>query len=119
MSCEKTASRHRIESHRHMRREHAMAKYEKEKDIGITFGAWRLSPCSGANVRNWELYRNGSSTGRYYQYDTLANALRYAADDELKRGCADKAIPIREALDRLESILSGFEERMKEALDAR
>lgn len=110
-------------------------KAKDRQSAGIVFGDWKLV---GADGNNWELCHrhvtNGNAAskasgtvgtvrwhrlGRYYQYNTISNALEYAASEELKSGHAEKAAGIREALDRLESILSGFEERMKEILDAR
>ena len=62
----------------------------------IQFGDWRLVPGDGDN---WELaHRHISSrgknkgkvswhrVGRYYQKSTLANAIEYAADWDLRNG---------------------------------
>lgn len=95
----------------------------KKKDIqnnGIVFGDWKMVPLDS---NNWELCHrhvtketnasrsNGTAgtvrwhrCGRYYQHDTFANALRYVADEELKRGCADEAKSITDALREYERI---------------
>lgn len=83
-----------------------MGKYDKEKPSGIKFGRWRLQPCTGKLSANWELYRDGKSTGRYYQADTFGNALRHAADEDVKSGLRESAVGIEEALGRYEAVVS-------------
>ena len=80
----------------------------EEKFNGITFGRWMLRPVGGDN---WELMernpdnKHGWSThNRFYQYSTFANALRYAANQELKRECVDDAVALNEAIEEYERI---------------
>lgn len=80
----------------------------------IEFGEWRLVPC---DTRNWELcHRHATSRGknegevrwhrlgRYYQHNTLDEALRYAASQELMQRNRDEAESIWEALREYERI---------------
>ena len=91
------------------------------QDGGIVFGDWKLFPLDD---RNWELcHRHAVADtttarragtvgevkwhrlGRFYSWNTFANALGYAADCELKEGCKDAAMGLDDALDRYEEIV--------------
>jgi hypothetical protein len=83
---------------------------------GIVFGDWKLVPI---DAHNWELCHKHTpkkSDGapkwnhckKYYDEYTIDSALRYAADQEIKRVCIDEALTIQEALDRWEAILKKF-----------
>jgi len=79
------------------------------------------------DASNWELYHlhetadnkqtreRGTAgrvawhgTGRYYQCNTLAHALLYAADRELAEGNADESATIAEYARALKETLDGF-----------
>lgn len=62
----------------------------------VEFGDWRLVPCEYAN---WELAHKHANKkgrnvgkvqwnrlGRFYQYNTFANAIEYAIDCDLREG---------------------------------
>lgn len=85
-----------------------MGAKKEPKTSGISFGKWLLRPAGGDN---WELMeskpgtKHGWSThNRFYQYNTLVNAFRYAANQELRRGCTEEVISINEALKEYERI---------------
>ena len=85
---------------------------DKKLGTGIVFGRWRLIPL---DTGNWELAKlrdsgKWSRLGRYYQYNTFANAIRYAADAEGMDGCSDSEMEMKEYLDRYESIVRGLRE---------
>ena len=107
----------------------ARKKQETEKVAGVEFGDWRLVPLDSSN---WELAhrhatgdtasarKNGTvgkvqwhRLGKFYQFDTVEFALRYAADYEVKASCQDKVIPIAEALKEYERITKEFLEAVK------
>ena len=84
----------------------------------IEFGDWRLIPMDGDN---WELAHRhvttrgknvGSVTwhriGRYYQQSTIANALLYAADWEMRNDGDASAVPWREYVTSYQSMLDHF-----------
>ena len=98
-----------------------MAKTKDCQSGGIVFGDWKLCPLDD---RNWELcHRHAVADtttarragtvgevkwhrlGRFYSWNTFANALGYAADCELKAGCKDAAMGLDDALDRYEEIV--------------
>lgn len=102
------------------------SKQRDVQDTGIVFGDWKLVPVDSLN---WELCHRHETTdnvraraagsvgtvrwhrlGRYYSYSTFGNALLYAADCELKRGCAEAVMELGEALDRYERIADGLRE---------
>ena len=97
---------------------------------GIQFGErWKLFP---VDDRNWEpchLHANADNArsraagtagqtrwnrcGRFYSYNTVGEALRYAADVEMKAKCAEEAIAISEALEMLRQTLEDFGEALR------
>lgn len=97
---------------------------------GIQFGErWKLFPIDD---RNWELchlHANADNAksrkagtagqmrwnrcGRFYSYNTVVEALRYAADVELKAKCAEEAVAIAEAAEMLRQTFEGFGEALK------
>ena len=95
----------------------------------IEFGDWRLSP---RDSHNWELEhrhvaratgKNGGGSeptwhrlGRFYQYNTLSEALRYATDCELKELRGAEAEGIWEALREYERITRELEDALLAAL---
>lgn len=95
----------------------------------IEFGNWRLVP---VDRRNWELChlhvseargRHGGGTeptwhrlGRFYQHNTLAEALRYAVSRELMERNGDEATLIWDALHEYERIERGLAESLLASL---
>lgn len=91
----------------------------------IEFGDWQLRLHDNLN---WELYhrhatKRGSNKGvtkwhpceRFYSYSTIENAIRFAADDDLRRlyrGTFDAS----EFLTQYRSILTEFSEAVSESL---
>lgn len=89
----------------------------------IEFGDWRLVPL---DARNWELcHRHATSRGankgdvrwhrlgRYYQYNTIGEAMRYAASVELMERRKDEAEGIWEALREYERILDSHQDGLR------
>ena len=87
------------------------------------------------DASNWELYHlhetadnkqtreRGTAgrvtwhgTGRYYQCNTLAHALLYAADRELAEGDADESATIAEYARRLDDTLERFKTSFAESM---
>ena len=102
---------------------------ERKTSGGIEFGDWRLIPM---DANNWELaHRHASQRGdskgavkwyrigRFYQYDTIPSALRYAADCEIKERHKDVAITFREYARELEETTEMLVGMMREALNGR
>ena len=100
--------------------------YERLQSAGVVFGNWKLVPMDG---ENWELaHRHVSArgknkghvqwnrVGRYYQYDTIENALRYAADHEAMDGNSDEESAILEALTEYGRITRELLDGVREAL---
>lgn len=97
----------------------------------IEFGDWRLVPLDS---RNWELChrhvaratgknKGGSEPtwhrlGRFYQYNTIGEALRYATDCELMELRGAEAECIWEALREYERITRELEDDLLAALSA-
>lgn len=94
----------------------------------IEFGRWRLVP---VDKLNWELCHRHATTrgknegteqwhrlGRYYSYNTFANALVFAADQELRGedGTADAARSIEDALAEYDRITTALVADMARAL---
>lgn len=84
----------------------------------IEFGRWRLVP---VDRLNWELYHLHAATrgknagteqwnrlGRYYSYNTIDLALRYAADQEMREKDGDAVHNILDALNEYEAIIVRF-----------
>lgn len=101
------------------------------QDGGIVFGDWKLVP---VDSRNWELChlhetqptgRNkGGVTkwnrcGRFYQYNTIDQALQYAIDCEMKDKHHEQAAKIGAALLEYDSLTRFFVSAVREALDGR
>lgn len=88
---------------------------------GIVFGDWKLVP---VDSRNWELchrhvaratgrHKGGTRPqwnrlGRFYQFNTFDLALQYAADEELKDGCHDRAMGLAYAIAEYRAIVDGM-----------
>jgi hypothetical protein len=97
---------------------------------GIQFGDWKLIPM---DANNWELaHRHANQRGdnkgrvqwnrlgRYYQYDTIPSALRYAADFEAKARHKESKATFEEYLREYEEMTERLIAEMREALnDAR
>ena len=101
---------------------------KKEIDFqvaGVQFGNWKLVP---RDLRSWELFRfrkvesKGTESkssvkwcteGRYFDYTGIGHAIQYAADQEIKDKCRDKAMPISEALAEYERITKEFLEAVE------
>lgn len=100
---------------------------------GIAFGNWKLFP---VDDRNWELCRRRATadttraresgtvgevkwhrTGRFYQYNTFEQALRYAADCELKDECHGRVMELEDALHEYERITTALMADMARALE--
>ena len=90
----------------------------------IEFGDWQLRPMDD---RNWELYhRHVTSRGKdrgaakwhacekYYQYNTIDNAILYAADADMKR--ATGTFDPSSFLAEYRRVLAEFAEAVSEAL---
>lgn len=90
----------------------------------IEFGDWQLRPLDG---RNWELYHRHAASkgkdkgstkwhrcGKYYSYNTLENALMFAADVELKS--ATGTLSASEFLEGYRRMLAEFSEALSESL---
>ncbi len=99
---------------------------EKRTDGGIVFGDWKLIPMDS---NNWELaHRHASQRGKnvgkvqwnrlgkFYHEHTIQNALRYAADYELKQRHRDAAADIERCLEEYERITEQFVAEVREAL---
>lgn len=95
----------------------------------IEFGDCRLVP---VDALNWELcHRHESARGknagrvqwnrlrRYYQYNTLANAIRYAADCELRDGAHGRAMELEDALHEYGRITARLAADVARALEGR
>lgn len=91
----------------------------KDTQGAIRFGNWELRPCDS---RNWELYHLRASTrgfgdgtprwaseGRFYQYNTFALAIQYAADCELKDKAYGKQMELMDALHEYRAIVDGMQ----------
>ena len=89
----------------------------------MEFGDWRLVPADGLN---WELCHRHAATkgknagkvgwhhlGRYYQHNTIGEALRFAASRELMERREGEAESIWEALAEYERILQGFADAIR------
>lgn len=92
----------------------------------IEFGDWRLIPCDQGN---WELaHRHAAKRGknagrvqwnrigRFYQHNTIANAIEYAIDCDMRDG-AD-VTTLEEPLGRYRAMLAEFEESVRASLRA-
>lgn len=101
-----------------------MAKYKRlERDNGVIINdRWRLVPCKGKNIDNWELFglRDGTwrGTGRFYQYNTVRLALRYVIEREREDGYHESADRLVELLGEYERIVERMETAIKTALEA-
>lgn len=102
----------------------AMAKQTTEG--GIQFGDWKLIPM---DANNWELAhrhanQRGENKGRvqwnrlgkFYQYDTIPSAIRYAADFEAKERHKETAVEFREYAREYEETIERLVGQMREAL---
>ena len=89
----------------------------------IEFGRWRLVP---VDKLNWELCHWHTATrgknagteqwnrlGRYYSYNTIDLALRYAADQEMREKDGDAVRAIADALSEYEAIIVRFMRAMR------
>ena len=100
---------------------------------GIEFGDWRLVPVDSLN---WELAHRRATLdnrvtrergtagkvrwyrlGKYYSWNTIDSALLYAADAELKAGCKDTAMTLRDAASKWEATLKDFRECISRAVE--
>ena len=89
-----------------------MAKHKDIQDIGILLAnEWKLIPL---DERNWELChlhvaqprggREGGTEprwyrcGRFYQYNTVDEAMLYVIDQLMKDGCKDDALALASAM---------------------
>lgn len=93
---------------------------------GIQFGDWKLIPM---DANNWELaHRHANQSGKnkgrvqwnrlgkFYQYDTIPSALRYAADFEIKSKHKDAKTTFMEYLREYEEMADRFVSNIREAL---
>lgn len=93
----------------------------------IEFGNWQLRPADSRNWQLWHLHipaavgrhEGGTeprwmATGRFYQYDTIDNALLYAADQEVK--AMDGTVCFMEYAALLRETLDGFEKSILTSL---
>lgn len=98
----------------------------KDRQGAIRFGDWELRP---RDPLNWELfhlrasshgYGDGSprwvTTGRYYSWNTFANALGFAADCELKAKASRTAMGLHEAIEEYRGIVDRLYADMDGAL---
>ena len=111
---------------------HLMAKTKDCQSDGIVFGDWKLYPLDD---RNWELcHRHAASDtmsarragtvgevkwhrlGRFYSWNTFANALGYTIDRELKDGTVEAARDIHAALTEYREISGRLLADMEAAL---
>ena len=92
--------------------------------MNIDFGRWRLTP---VDALNWELCHWHAPTkgknrgteqwnrlGHYYQWNTIANAILFAADQEMRE--KDGTMAFGDALKEWKTILDAFTEDIKETL---
>jgi hypothetical protein len=105
------------------------------QDGGIVFGDWKLFP---VDALNWELchrHEVGDTSaarragtvgrvqwnrlGRYYSYGTFANAIRYAADCELKAEAHGSVMELEDALHEYERITQRLAADVARALEGR
>lgn len=93
-------------------------KTKSVQDGGIVFGNWKLFP---VDSHNWELCHRHENTrgnvgvvqwnrlGRFYQYNTFALAIQYAADCELKDKAYDRQMELMDALHEYRAIVDGMQ----------
>ena len=92
----------------------------------IEFGRWRLVP---VDALNWELCHRHAATrgknagreswhhmGRYYSYNTIANADVFAADQEMREG--NDVVGLSRALHEYRSIVDGMVADIAAAMNA-
>lgn len=92
----------------------------------IQFGSWRLVP---SDASNWELEHRRATVrgdhqgelrwhrcGRYYQYNTIANALWFAATWELAHEGGVAVVGIRDALREFERICNDLTRDAQDAV---
>lgn len=98
-----------------------MASGHKHTQGGIVFGDWMLAPM---DANNWELchwhvpkaagrHKGGTEPkwnrlGRFYQHNTVPQAIQYAADCELKDKAREQALTLQEALDEYRAIIDAM-----------
>ena len=90
----------------------------------IEFGRWRLEPLDRLNweLCHWHAATRGKNEGterwhrlgRYYQWNTLAAAVLFAADVEAKEG--GEAVGLAEFAERYESIVARLRDSMGASL---
>lgn len=93
----------------------------------IEFGRWRLVP---VDKFNWELCHLHMATrgknagtekwnrlGRYYSFNTIDMAFRFAADQEMREKDADAVRDIADALKEYESIIVSFMRELRAVKD--
>ena len=107
----------------------AEKKAERKTSGGIEFGDWKLIPM---DANNWELaHRHATQRGenkgrvqwnrlgRYYQWNTIPSALRYAADIEAKERHSDVAATFKEYLAEYEEVTERLVGMITEALNGK
>ena len=90
----------------------------------LEFGRWRLEPMDS---NNWELCHWHAATrgknagteqwnrlGRYYQCNTFANAILYAADQEMRDG--GKVVDIKEFIERYGETVRTLKKELADSL---
>lgn len=94
-----------------------MARTESVQSVGIVFGRWKLNPM---DARNWELceLRDGKwrPLGRFYQYNSLDLALRYAADREMKDEAHGRVMELEDALHEYDRITRALLDGVRDAM---
>ncbi len=93
----------------------------------IEFGRWRLVPVDKLNweLCHWHVATRGKNVGteqwnrlgRYYSYNTIDLALRYAADQEMCEKDGEAVRAIADALHEYETIMSALMADVARALE--
>lgn len=93
----------------------------------IEFGRWRLVPVDKLNweLCHWHVATRGKNVGteqwnrlgRYYSYNTIDLALRYAADQEMREKDGEAVHNILDALNEYETITAALMADVARALE--
>lgn len=84
--------------------------------MSIRFGQWELRPDRSGN---WALYRlradkdgnpKWQPCGHYFQWNTIGNALIYAANEEMMEKAEDEALLFQGYAEELKRLLDSFSE---------
>ena len=82
--------------------------------MSICFGRWELRPDRSGNWSLWQLRaaKDGKSKWqpceRYFQWNTIHNALMYAANEEMMKRNEDEALRFQDYADELRKLIDGY-----------